>query len=947
RPTRVQYLTAGADSHPLDVPLVVKGAAGTGYISEIAELARRGAEGRRDLNLRQDSLTLLEALLAFAATQELDKAASAEVLAAAPPELRGAAPDRLGVRTPDLVRVEAEDPNPPPLSFDSARALAAATTPDPDRPGEMIPVHDAVARRLASAPLDELRRDASSTVNGLARFLVALDTLTSASGDELEWTVRGVLDLYSSRLDAWFTSLATARLATHRALRPTGVHLGCYGWVDDLRPDQGAAAESLGYIAAPSLGHAVAAAVLRSGRQSHMAEDAFDLDLRSARVREALKLLEGVSAGQPLAALLGYRIERKLHDVGLGELVVPLRIAAPLRARSGDLAEPVESVAARDVVDGVQLLAMVATEAWLALLATHGVTGDRQTRLETVLAEVADIYDAVTDVLFAETVHQAAAGNLDRAAAAAGTLDRQERPTEPDVVRTPREGTVVANRVVVAFDADASATAPPGWPARGVRGTLEPRLDAWLGSVLGDPSLLQWSGRLHRGETVTDLGSVTAVDLGLSPLALVLAAGRPAVDRPTELEARAVAVLASRVTDPDESDSIELDSDDLLPSVALHGYRLVSSSRALGVSDLTPVGTDAPSGSAGTIDIDELTARVDSAVDATRAALASVSAAPPTSEALRAALEAVTELVGVDALPLVRHGVSDEAVLLREQADDVIALLTETLARVDELAGAPLGPADSAASRLAEIAAAALGPHQPLLPRFRLSDGAALSASVADRAALTNGDETAPVTWLHRASLVRPALDALCSLLTHAEADGTDVVAGLTVAQLPHRLGAPWCALPFGDHGPPAAGTIGVVAVAPDGLDPSRPLAGLSVDAWSEVIPSSEHTAGLTFHYDAPGTRPPQAILLAVHPDLEPGPWSLFYLLETVVETIALAQLRALTLREVDELAGFLPALFLPTNYTRDVPSVSLKGVFDAARAANLATAPGGVRGKP
>ena len=131
RPTRIQYLTAGEDSHPLDVPLVVKGEAGTSYIGEIAELARRGAEGRRDLNLRQDSLTLLEALLTFAATQELDKAASAEVAATAPPELRAAAPDRLGVRTPDLVRVEAPDPNRPALSFDSARELAAATVPDP------------------------------------------------------------------------------------------------------------------------------------------------------------------------------------------------------------------------------------------------------------------------------------------------------------------------------------------------------------------------------------------------------------------------------------------------------------------------------------------------------------------------------------------------------------------------------------------------------------------------------------------------------------------------------------------------------------------------------------------------------------------------------------------------------------------------------------------------
>ena len=174
-------------------------------------------------------------------------------------------------------------------------------------------------------------------------------------------------------------------------------------------------------------------------------------------MREALKLLEGVAAGQSLAALLGYRIERKLTDAGLAELIVGLRIAAPLQARAGDLDTPVESVAARDVVDGLRLLDMLPTQQWFQLLAQLQVSGERQTRLEAVLRDVAGTYDAVSDVLFAEAVHQTAAGNLDRAAAAAGALDRQERPVEPDVTRTPRDGAVVTNRVVVALRGSATA----------------------------------------------------------------------------------------------------------------------------------------------------------------------------------------------------------------------------------------------------------------------------------------------------------------------------------------------------------------------------------------------------------------------------------------------------------------------------------------------------------
>ena len=97
------------------------------------------------------------------------------------------------------------------------------------------------------------------------------------------------------------------------------------------------------------------------------------------------------------------------------------------------------------------------------------------------------------------------------------------------------------------------------------------------------------------------------------------------------------------------------------------------------------------------------------------------------------------------------------------------------------------------------------------------------------------------------------------------------------------------------------------------------------------MIPATEHTAGVTFHYDAPGARPPQAIVLAVHPDPEPGALGHRHLLETVEETAALARLRTLSLKEIEGFAGLIPALYLPNNYTRDVPSVSFKGLVDAA----------------
>ena len=299
----------------------------------------RGDEGRRELNLRQDSIALLEALLAFAAVQELDKAASAELVDGLTVEGRAAAGFvRRGVRTPDLVRVEDPDPQrladavrvgPRPRRGDRARVPARGARPGGDaierRPagGAHRPAGESGQR---TRPVPRRARRARGGTGRRARVGVP------RRARPLQLAPRRLVHIVRHRPPRRAASRSAAGRSTSgatagsRTSAPTAVRH----------------ADSLGYIAAPSLAHAVSAALLRSGREAHRAEDAFDLDLSSARVREALKLLEGVAAGQPLAALLGYRIERKLTDAGLAALIVGLRIAAPLQARGGDLDTPVE-----------------------------------------------------------------------------------------------------------------------------------------------------------------------------------------------------------------------------------------------------------------------------------------------------------------------------------------------------------------------------------------------------------------------------------------------------------------------------------------------------------------------------------------------------------------------------------------------------------------------------
>ena len=191
----------------------------------------------------------------------------------------------------------------------------------------------------------------------------------------------GTLDLCSHRLDAWITSFATKRLAEMRKANPTGVLFGGYGWVMNLKPGRRSnstshrrpakqspvfqSANNPGFVHTPSLTQATTAAVLRSGHLAHAGNqtpnDLLAIDLSSERVRLATWLLDGVRQGQPLGALLGYRFERRLQEAGKPQFISFFRELAPLVARKLEQTDqPVEAIAANNVVDGLELAAALA-----------------------------------------------------------------------------------------------------------------------------------------------------------------------------------------------------------------------------------------------------------------------------------------------------------------------------------------------------------------------------------------------------------------------------------------------------------------------------------------------------------------------------------------------------------------------------------------------------------
>jgi hypothetical protein len=411
----------------------------------------------------------------------------------------------------------------------------------------------------------------------------SLKKLATASTAQLERLFAEHVDTCSYRYDAWLLGLVSQRIADQRASNAAGngeqgrggLHLGAYAWVEHLKPSpatlvpaqipedlaaQFPGSQPLmvdpaggGYIHAPSIPHADAAAVLRSGYLANASKgnpDTLAVNLSSDRVRVALTLIEGIRNGQSLGALLGYRFERGLHDdhtlAEVDKFIYPLRKAFPLVADAlastkTDPTVSIEAIEARNVLDGKKLLDRVQSSGIKTY--PYGLTTlpdvknvAEQQALDDETKALLDAYDAVADLALAEGVYQAAQGNYDRVASAMEAYTTGNFPPEPQVAQTPPTGIGLTHRFAVQLKPGLAA--PAGATPRA---QAEPAIDEWLGRFL--PALNQiactvtWTDPVGGGSQKL---TVTLADLGLRPLDVLYLLKPDSVQQMAELDDRIV-----------------------------------------------------------------------------------------------------------------------------------------------------------------------------------------------------------------------------------------------------------------------------------------------------------------------------------------------------------------------------------------------------------------------
>lgn len=398
--------------------------------------------------------------------------------------------------------------------------------------------------------------------------------------DDAEWDryITGTFDLFNYRLDAWLTGLLHNRLSERMHVNKRHkISIGAYGWVFNLKEDACETA-SYEYVVAPSVNQAVTAAVLRSGfnrsAEGSTQDYSLNVNLSSSRVRQALRIIDGVRNGLSVGAVLGSDLERLLHEdykrkagFEMDYFIYYLRSAYPL---SGSPSETGSVEAANNanadkgfrditinVLNGSALLENMRARLndddkvkkqiadlydwgkgksnllkWLRDLFLIGSENEsaieselkkllgsnyrqRIDRLINLIQQMEDAYDALSDVVTSESVYKLTQGNREAVDALMNSLQTGRNIPDPEVTEIPLSSAHIEQRVFVALDSQATADTPDS-----ILQQTEPCLDQWLGQALGFDRLTY--PRVENGIVTPD---VTLKERGITPSELVYLSG--------------------------------------------------------------------------------------------------------------------------------------------------------------------------------------------------------------------------------------------------------------------------------------------------------------------------------------------------------------------------------------------------------------------------------------
>ena len=374
---------------------------------------------------------------------------------------------------------------------------------------------------------------------------------------EADLYIREFFDLFTYRLDAWYTGFAALLYQKdywvsrnqvagtdynhYRPITNAGIFvLGAFGWVFDVEwktPQKKWNPDDL--ILAPSVQHAITAAILR-GAYNKDKDSRLCINLSSMRARQALRMIDGIKEGLSTGVILGADLERYLHDAYKGpegsemdQYIFPLRKLFPqtFDIQAEDKRAPNYQM---DVINGEALLNSFIDRwnaaggkdlsgwldkqldqlEWFKLLITqlpNGMDDHHRQTLIRCIVRMQDSYDALNDLLLAEGVHRLASGDKASFAAISQFMARGSGnlPT-PAILQTPLDYAAVSIQCGLALPKN------PSQP-RHVYAMLDPAVNEWVGMLFGTMRNLVLAV-IHTDRNAFSTAYVTNLEeLGLEP----------------------------------------------------------------------------------------------------------------------------------------------------------------------------------------------------------------------------------------------------------------------------------------------------------------------------------------------------------------------------------------------------------------------------------------------
>ncbi|HEY7372497.1 MAG TPA: hypothetical protein VIF57_10090, partial [Polyangia bacterium] len=785
----------------------------------------------------------------------------------------------------------------------------------------------------------------------------ALGSLANVPVHDLERLTMETLDLASHRLDAWITGLAFRRLNALRDSEsnsegpaPTN-YFGAWGFLEDIRPvartsrsvtglgNVDVQPNNGGFVHAPSLRHAAAAAILRAGRMAEKSNPTrYAIELPSERARRSRALIDGVREGQALGALLGAELESGLRAQGIAQhinnmesYILALRELYPQVANKSenDPGLPADRIAARNVVDGKRVRDAATPPSTLPF-GTAGLplAGDPAgIAITNEVGRLNEIMDGIGDLVLSESVYQMAGGDPIAAEAAMNFLPSGNNPPDPEVTSTPTVGIAVNHRVALLLEDDRpdQHDPAPGWtPGLSQRAAADTFVERWVGSLLGNPSDAQAtvtyqlpSGPGTKSFTVDQL-QIGALDFLALAQSTATAGQRSPLDR---------IILTKFFSDPPADATDPVVSYDPPPTGGRSIPQLFELARALGsvLGGARELAAADLRRAEDGVNEDDLSTKADDLIGQATTAVAALTAVRDGMDGRivqSALLNAYVYLADAFPDPLAGPG---------ELPAAAVAVKAELSRRVTEAQATLDGASGTSSARIAtaiQVLRIIFGRNTFILLPEAVPQGAdeleqslpALAKPIVFADPTSFDAHQAPGRFLQQAMRVREQLGPWRRFTAYAGAFGAKAPL-VSVAQLPFVEHEDWAG-----RSPPPASRTSLVFVSADkqtlGPDPTKIWRGVLLDQWAEIVPGAKAETALAFHYDSQNAEAPQVILMAMHSGTGTV-WKVDEFTAMVNETMDLAVARPVD-NDIVALGGLVPPIALASNSQNNIVSTKL-----------------------